>query len=127
MPIRGVRGATIAESNHPESILRATLELLQAILDLNPLMHTKDLASAFFTTTADLDAAYPAEAARQLGWDYVPLMCACEIPVPGSLKSCIRVMLHWNTDLPQEKIRHVYLGAAKALRPDLVDNFDDEN
>ncbi len=79
----------------------------------------QDLASALFTVTEDLSAAYPAAAARELGWTDVPLICAREIPVPGGLPRCIRVLLHWNTDLPQSAIRHVYLGAAAALRPDL--------
>jgi len=120
MPVRGVRGATVAEDNQPEEILRVVRELLREILDANPTMQIADLASAFFTTTHDLDAIYPAAAARQLGWDTVPLICGCEIDVPGSLSRCIRVLLHWNTDLPQTKIKHVYLGAAKTLRPDLA-------
>ncbi len=120
MPIRGVRGATVASRDEPEAILSATRELLEALQDANPLMQVADLASAFFTVTSDLTAVYPAKAARQLGWEQVPLMCALEIPVPESLPRCIRVLLHWNTDLPQAAIRHVYLGAAASLRPDLA-------
>lgn len=119
MPIRGVRGAATVEADSPEEILEVSRELLQAILDANPGLRPEDLASAFFTVTDDLQAAYPAQAARQLGWDLVPLMCAREIPVPGSLPRCIRVLIHWNTDLPQKSIQHVYLGAATVLRPDL--------
>lgn len=120
MPVRGIRGATVAEANQPETIHKATQELLLAILSANPGLQPTDIASAFFTVTDDLNASYPASSARDLGWDQVPLMCAQEIPVPGSLRHCIRVLLHWNTDLPASAVRHVYLGAAAALRPDLV-------
>jgi len=120
MPVRGIRGATVAEANLPETIHKATQDLLLAILSANPGLQPTDIASVFFTVTDDLNAAYPARSARDLGWDQVPLMCAQEIPVPGSLPRCIRVLLHWNTDLPASAIRHVYLGAAAALRPDLI-------
>ncbi len=120
MPIRGVRGAATVEADNPEEILDASRQLLQAILEANPALQPEDLASAFFTLTDDLHSTYPAQAARELGWDFVPLMCAQEIPVPGSLKHCIRVLLHWNTELPQRSIKHVYLGAASILRPDLA-------
>ena len=120
MPIRGVRGAATVEVDYPEEILDASRQLLQAIMEANPALQPGDLASAFFTVTNDLHSAYPAQAARELGWDFVPLMCAQEIPVPGSLPRCIRVLLHWNTELPQREIRHVYLGAAAELRPDLT-------
>ena len=119
MPVRGVRGATTAEADRPDAISEATRELLNAILAANPGLMAQDLASALFTVTEDLSAAYPAAAARELGWTDVPLICAREIPPPGGLDRCIRVLLHWNTDLPQSAIRHVYLGAAAALRPDL--------
>ena len=120
MSIRGVRGATVASRDEPEAILSATRELLDAFLQANPSMQVEELASALFTVTGDLTAVHPAKAARQLGWEQVPLMCALEIPVPESLPRCIRVLLHWNTDLPQSAIRHVYLGAAASLRPDLA-------
>ena len=119
MSVRGVRGATVVDQDGPEAVISATRELLQAILDANPTMQTVDLASAFFTVTDDLSSVYPARAARQMGWNQVPLMCAREIPVPGALPRCIRVLLHWNTDLPQSAVCHVYLGAATSLRPDL--------
>ena len=119
MSVRGVRGATVAEANTPEAILGAARELLNAILEANPEMQTSDIASVLFTVSDDLDAAYPAQAARQIGWEQVPLMCAREIPVPDGLPSCIRVLLHWNTQLPQSAVRHVYLGTASRLRPDL--------
>ena len=119
MPVQGIRGAAVAENDQPESILAVTRNLLLAILEENPAVTTSDLASAIFTVTEDLHSAYPAQAARQLGWVNVPMLCMQEIPVPGGLPRCVRVLLHWNTDLPQESIHHVYLGAASILRPDL--------
>ena len=119
MPVRGVRGAIDVSEDKPETILAATQELLSAMLEANPTLRSEDLASGMFTTTDDLRAVYPAQAAREMGWDAVPMICSREIPVPGGLASCIRVLLHWNTDLPQNAIRHVYLGAAASLRPDL--------
>ncbi len=120
MCVRGVRGATVAAEDTPEAVLSATGELLEAVLKANPDMRVEDLASAWFTVTGDLRSAYPAQAARELGWGQVPLMCAQEIPVPGSLERCIRVLLHWNTDLPQASVHHVYLDQAAGLRPDLA-------
>ncbi len=120
MPVRGIRGAVQAEENAPGAILQATRELLLALMNANPQLLPQDIASAIFTVTSDLDAAYPARAARDLGWNQVPLMCALEIPVPGALPRCVRVLLHWNTDLPQSAIHSVYSGAAASLRPDLV-------
>ena len=117
---RGVRGAIDVEEDNQECITRATQELLQAILQANPSLKPEDLASAFFTMTDDLTATYPALAARQLGWHEVPLLCAREIAVPGSLPHVIRVLLHWNTRLPQTAVQHIYLGRAAALRPDLA-------
>ncbi len=120
MSIRGIRGATTVNENHAEEILAATRELLEAILAANPSLRIPDLAAAWFTLTNDLDAAYPAQAARQLGWTLVPTLCSGEIGVPGSLPRCIRVLLMWNTDLSQEDIRHMYLKEAVSLRPDLI-------
>ncbi len=117
--VRGVRGATTCEANEPEKILEATAELLQALVSANEI-DPLDLASAIFTVTPDLTAAFPAEAARQLGWHHVPLICMQEIAVPGSLPRCIRVLLHWNTRKRQDEIVHVYLRGAEALRPDLA-------
>jgi len=119
MSLRGVRGATTAAQDQAEEILSATRELMEAILQANPTLQPEDIASVIFTTTADLRAVYPARAARELGWTDVPLMCAQEIPVPEGLPRCIRVLLHWNTELPQIAIRHVYLREAVRLRPDL--------
>lgn len=120
MPIRGIRGANVAQVNEPEPILAATREMLLAIREVNPALQPEDIASILFTVTDDLNAVHPALAARQLGWGNVPLMCAREIPVPNSLPSCIRVMIHWNTDLDQSAVKHVYLGKAAVLRPDLI-------
>jgi len=118
--MRGVRGAISVEVDNPESILQATIELLNAILVANPSLQTPDLASVIFTMTDDLNSAFPALSARQSGWVNVPLLCTREIPVPGGMPRVIRVLLHWNTDLPQSEVRHVYLGRAAALRPDLA-------
>ena len=119
MPLRGIRGATVATTDQADDILDATRTLLEDILTANPTLQTADLASAFFTVTEDLISTYPARAARELGWVDVPMICSREIPVTGGLSCCIRVLLHWNTDLPQRAIRHIYLGAAANLRPDL--------
>jgi chorismate mutase len=112
-----VRGATTVESDERETVLRATRELLALMIHLNDI-HKEDVASAIFTTTPDVSSAFPATAARQLGWLDVPLMCAHEIDVAGSVTMCIRVLLHWNTDRPQAAIQHVYLKEAQRLRPD---------
>jgi len=119
MPLQGIRGAITVETDQPDSILVATQELLAAILNANPGLRTEDIASAFFTTTDNLVSTYPALAARQMGWNHVPMMCAREIPVPGSLPRCIRVLIHWNTECEQKAVRHVYLRDATKLRPDL--------
>jgi len=120
---RGVRGAISVEKDTQGSILQATHNLLIGILQANPSLRPQDLASALFTMTDDLTSTYPALAARQLGWVEVPLLCAREIAVSGGMPRVIRVLLHWNTDLPQSDIQHVYLGRAVALRPDLDLNY----
>jgi chorismate mutase len=119
MAVRGIRGATVATEDRPEAVSAATRELLLAMMEANPTLQAADIASAFFTVTEDIRSAHPAKAARELGWDQVPMLCAREIPVPGSLPLCIRVLLNWNTELPQRAVRHVYLGQAASLRPDL--------
>lgn len=116
---RGVRGAITVESNAREAILEATRELLQAMAEANGIQPA-DIASIIFTITSDLNAAYPAQAARELGWRHTPLMCAMEIPVPAGLPRCVRVLIHWNTEKNQEEIIHVYLRDAQTLRPDLT-------
>lgn len=120
MPMRGVRGATTVNEDQAEQLLDATKELLEAILAANPGMNTDEIASVLFTVTNDISSAFPALAARKMGWGSVPMVCAREIPVPASLPRCIRVLLHWNTDLPQREIRHIYLREAMKLRPDLA-------
>ena len=119
MPVRGLRGAITVSADDSEAILAATRELLSNILNANPTLQSEDIASGLFTTTEDLRTAYPAQAAREMGWTRVPMICSREIPVPGSLPLCIRVLLLWDTELPQHRIHHIYLGAAAALRPDL--------
>ena len=119
MSIRGIRGATTVTADQPDLILQATRELLEEILEENKGMQPEDVASAIFTTTPDLDAEFPALAARQLGWLDVPLLCGHEMSIPGSLPRCIRVLVHWNTDLPQAEIQHIYIRDAVRLRPDL--------
>jgi chorismate mutase len=119
MFVRGIRGATTTEKDDEVAILAATGELLDAILHANPTLTTEDLTSVLFTVTPDLTSVYPAKAARLMGWGSVPLMCAQEIPVIGSLPLCIRVLLTWNTPLSQKEIKHIYLNKAAVLRPDL--------
>ena len=112
---RGVRGATVATADTREEIHRATVELVSAMLEANGI-HEDDLASAFFTTTPDLHAAFPAEAARLMGWEYVPMLGGVEIDKPGAPARCIRVLLHWNTDRRPQEIKHVYLRGTESLR-----------
>ncbi len=118
MLCRGVRGATTADSNSRDDILTATRQLLALIIRVNGI-EPEFVASAVFSLTRDLDAEFPALAARQLGWLDVPLLCTYEVDVPGSLRRCVRVLIHWNTDKPQQEIRHVYVKEAERLRPDL--------
>jgi chorismate mutase len=117
MRVRGVRGATTAESNTREAILAATHELLSLMIEANGL-NPDDVASVIFTTTLDLNADYPALAARALGWHDVALMCMHEMNVPHGLKQCIRILLHWNTTLTAQEVKHIYLKGAVNLRPD---------
>ncbi len=114
--VRGVRGATTVTANERETILGATKELLDQVVRRNGIAPA-DVASVWFTVTPDLDAEFPALAAREIGWTDVPLICSREIPVPGALGLCIRVLIHWNTDRAQSDIRHVFLHGARALRP----------
>lgn len=118
MPCRGVRGATTVPENTREEILKATRQLVALMVRRNGI-EPKDVASAIFTTTADIDAEFPALAARQLGWLEVPLLCGHEMSIPGSLPRCIRVLVHWNTEKAQHDIQHVYVRDAERLRPDL--------
>lgn len=115
---RGVRGATTADGNTREDILRATRQLLALMIRQNGIQ-AEDVGSALFTTSPDLNAEFPALAARQLGWLDVPLMCGHEMNIPSALKRCVRVLLNWNTERSQQEIEHVYIKDAVQLRPDL--------
>jgi chorismate mutase len=125
VPCRGIRGATTAGSDSADAILTATRELLRRMVEANDI-DLADIASAFFTITPDLTAAFPAQAARELGWHHVALLDAQEIAVPGDLPRCVRVLVHWNTSTPQDQVRHIYLGGAARLRPDLTREDRDE-
>lgn len=118
MQCRGIRGATTVDSNTVEDILKASKELLQMMIDANG-MDPQDVACAMFTTTSDLNAAFPATAARQLGWADVPLLCSNEIDVPGSLRMCVRILVLYNTERSANEIVHVYIKGASNLRSDL--------
>jgi chorismate mutase len=117
MALRGIRGATTASANTREAILDATRELLEVIVRENDL-RSADIASIFFTLTSDLDAAFPARAARDLGWNDAALLDAQAPAVDGDLPRCIRVLIHWNTARAAHEIKHVYLRDAGKLRPD---------
>lgn len=122
MSVRGIRGAITVEANDAGQIAKATLDMMTDIVKLNEL-NPADICSVLITVTNDLDESFPAQTIRQLpGWELVPLMCALEVPVKGSLQRCIRVMVLANTDKSQADIRHVYLGGAVALRPDLAES-----
>lgn len=116
---RGVRGATTIQNNKEEQIISDTKDLLKKMLEKNHI-DTKQIASILFTTTNDITAAYPAKAARDLGMHQVPLLCFQEMRVENSLPLCIRILIHWNTNLPQDQIKHIYLNQAQQLRPDLI-------
>jgi chorismate mutase len=116
---RGIRGAITVADNTREAILEATRELLLRLIEANEIA-ADDVASAIFTTTPDLDAEFPALAARELGWRDTALLCGHEMNVPGSLPRCIRVLIHWNTSRSASEVVHVYLREAQSLRPDHV-------
>lgn len=120
MHVRGIRGATTIRNDQAEEVLQATRELLEKIVEENQIK-AEDIASTLFTVTPDIKSAFPAEAARSLGWDMVPLLCFQEIEVPGSVPQCIRVLLHINTKLKQDEIKHIYLREASELRQDLAE------
>ena len=119
--VRGVRGATTVPENTRDEIMDATEELLNEMIAAND-MRSDDIVSVFFTLTKDLNAEFPAVAARErLGWNLVPLINAIEVDRPGSMPKCIRIMLLLNTDKPQQDIRHIYLRDAVVLRADITD------
>ena len=115
MYTRGIRGATTVENNTKEEIVSATKVLLTQIINANDI-NPDDVASVIFTTTKDLNAEFPALAARQMGWNNVALMCSHEMDVPGSLKMCIRILIHVNTDKNASEISHVYIKGARNLK-----------
>ena len=116
---RGIRGATTVESNTRDGIIRATKELLQRMTAVNGVKE-EDVSCAIFTATQDLNAEFPAVAARELGWSNVALLCEQEMNVPDSLPRCLRILLLWNTEKAIDEVVHVYLKGAKELRPDLA-------
>ncbi len=120
MAVRAIRGATTAEENTREAIIGATLELLEAVEAKNDLKRA-DAISIIFTITPDLTAVFPAAAAREMGLTFVPLLDMAAPVIDNSLKKCIRIMIHINTDKTKEEINHVYLRGAKILRPDLAE------
>ena len=117
--LRGIRGAITVDANTKEAILEATQELLAALIEANDLV-AGDVASAFFSATQDLNAEFPALAARKLGWTHVALTCMPEMYVPGSLPMCVRILMHVNTAKRQDEVKFIYLRGARALRPDLI-------
>lgn len=117
--VRGIRGAITVKENNAVEMLAAVKELLLKMTAANH-VQVEDIASIIFSVTPDLDAAFPAKAARELGWTNVPLLDLQQMQVPGGLQRCIRVLMHVNTELRQTEIKHVYLGEAKKLRPDLA-------
>lgn len=120
MSVRGIRGATTVEQDSASEIHSATRELLEQVVQANGIESFDEIGSIIFTTSPDLTSTFPAEAARAIGMDQVPLLCASEIAVPGSMPRCIRFMLHWNTDRRQDEVVHVYLRDARKLRPDVA-------
>lgn len=117
--MHAIRGATTVSADEPYAILEATRELLEQLVDHNALEQC-ELVSAIFSATPDITSEFPARAARELGWQEVSLLCTTEMAVPGSLPRCIRVLLHVECAEPRERVTHVYLRGARALRPDLV-------
>jgi chorismate mutase len=116
--LRGLRGATTCESDTPDAITEAVQELLASMLERNDVGHD-DVVSVIFTSTDDLTSSFPATAARGVGFGDIPLLCAREIPVPGSMDRCVRVLMHVYTTRQRTELRHVYLRKAQSLRDDL--------
>lgn len=117
--MRGIRGAITVGENTEEAIGEATRRLLRAMMQENNIS-TGDIISVLFTMTSDLNAAFPATCARKMqGWNFIPMLCAAEVDVPGSMRGCIRVLMHAEMDAGQREVKHVYLDGAVELRPDL--------
>jgi len=119
MRVRGVRGATTAADNTPEAITESVMELMTELLRANDI-EEEDIASVFFTSTPDLNAAFPAIGARRVGLGKVALLGMIEIDVPDAVKQCVRVLIHWNTEKSLDELVHVYLRGAVVLRPDFA-------
>ena len=117
--MRGVRGATTVNENTADAIVKGTEELLREMIAANGI-EEEYVASVIFTSTSDLDAAYPAQAARKLGWTQTALMGCQEADVPSGLKMCIRILVHWNTEKSLDEVIHVYMHGAEKLRPDFL-------
>jgi len=118
MNARGIRGAITVKKNGRDEIIMATMSLLERMVSVNKIK-IEEISMALFSVTKDLNAEFPAVAARKLGWLYVPLLCTNEINVPRSLKKCIRVLLLINTEKKQKQLKHIYLKGARVLRPDI--------
>lgn len=118
--LRGIRGASTVEINEPEEILDCVAELLKTIQVENK-VNTEDIGAVIFSSTPDLDSAFPAVAARNLGWNEVPLFGTQEIDSPNGLKKCIRVLILLNTNMSQQEIKHIYLRGATVLRKDIIE------
>ena len=118
MAVRGIRGAVTAEANTKQAIASATQSLLRQMVTANKI-EDQQIISVFFTVTTDLNADFPAAAARAMGWTDIPLLDAQEMEVPGAMPSVIRILMHVESDLARGEIAHVYLGSAEVLRPDL--------
>lgn len=115
---RGIRGAVQVRTNESTAMLEAAEELMTSVIEKNKLRQ-EDVCAVFFTVTPDLNACFPAEVRSRILWDHVPFLCQSEIPVPGAMERTLRVLVLIETEKKQQQIRHVYLGAARALRPDL--------
>jgi chorismate mutase len=118
--VRAIRGATTVSDNSADEIYAATAELLREMTSLNEI-DKDDIISVIFSLTSDLNAAFPAAAARRMGWTKTAMMCTYEVDVPGSLRKCIRVMMHIETEKDNDELKYVYLRQAKSLRPDIAD------
>ena len=120
LTVRGLRGATTVEADTAAQVTERSQELMREIMARNELVED-DIISALFTATADVTSIFPATAIREIGFGAVPLLCAAEIPVPGSMPLCIRVLLHVHTTRSRGEMHHVYLHGAQGLRDDLPD------
>ena len=118
MTCRGIRGAITIEENKEQPIIDGTIRLLSEIININKI-DSNDIVSIFFSVTEDLNATFPARAARTMGLNETPLLCFHEIKVPNGLEKCIRILMHINSNKPKSAIKHLYLEKAESLRPDI--------